>query len=40
MKKGQYRLQSYAEIAFRKPDAERNKFDKEIIKVNERWKYL
>jgi cytochrome c-type biogenesis protein CcsB len=34
--KGQYRLQSYAEIAFRKPDAERNKFDKEIIKVNER----
>ncbi|MDP2068548.1 MAG: cytochrome c biogenesis protein CcsA [Lutibacter sp.] len=34
--KGQYRLQSFAEIAFRKPDAERNKFDKEIIKVNER----
>ncbi len=34
--KRQYRLQSFAEIAFRKPDAERNKFDKEIIKVNER----
>ena len=34
--KGEYKLQSFAEIAFRKPDAERNKFDKEIIKVNER----
>lgn len=34
--KGQYKLQTYAETAFRKPDAERNKFDKEIIKVNER----
>ena len=34
--KGQYRLESFAEIAFRKPDSERNKFDKEIIKVNER----
>ena len=34
--KGQYKLQSFAETAFRKPDAERNKFDKEIIKVNER----
>lgn len=34
--KGQYRLQSFAETAFRKPDAKRNKFDKEIIKVNER----
>ncbi len=31
-----YKLQSFAETAFRKPDAERNKFDKEIIKVNER----
>jgi cytochrome c-type biogenesis protein CcsB len=29
-------LKSFAEAAFRKPDAERNKFDKEIIKVNER----
>jgi len=34
--KGQYKLEASAEIAFRKPDAERNKFDKEIIKVNER----
>ena len=34
--KGQYKLQSFAETAFRKPDAERNKFDKEIIKLNER----
>jgi len=34
--KGEYKLQSFAETAFRKPDAERNKFDKEIIKVNER----
>ena len=33
---GQYILQAFAETAFRKPDAERNKFDKEIIKVNER----
>ncbi|HEY9222166.1 MAG TPA: cytochrome c biogenesis protein CcsA [Lutibacter sp.] len=33
---GQYKLEASAEIAFRKPDAERNKFDKEIIKVNER----
>jgi cytochrome c-type biogenesis protein CcsB len=32
----QYKLISFAETAFRKPDAERNKFDKEIIKVNER----
>jgi len=34
--KGQYKLATFAETAFRKPDAERNKFDKEIIKVNER----
>lgn len=34
--KKEYKLQSFAETAFRKPDAERNKFDKEIIKVNER----
>lgn len=34
--KGDYKLQTFAETAFRKPDAERNKFDKEIIKVNER----
>ena len=34
--KGAYKLQSFAETAFRKPDAERNTFDKEIIKVNER----
>lgn len=33
---GQYLLQSFAEEAFRKPEAERNKFDKEVIKVNER----
>jgi cytochrome c-type biogenesis protein CcsB len=33
---GQYKLQEFAETAFRKPDGERNKFDKEIIKVNER----
>ena len=33
---GAYKLQTFAETAFRKPDAERNKFDKEIIKVNER----
>ncbi len=33
---GSYKLQEYAETAFRKTDAERNKFDKEIIKVNER----
>ena len=34
--KQQYKLASFAEVAFRKPDADRNKFDKEIIKVNER----
>jgi cytochrome c-type biogenesis protein CcsB len=34
--KGQYKLQSFAEVSFRKPDGERNKFDKEIIKINER----
>ena len=34
--KQQYRLISFAETAFRKADAERNKFDKEMIKVNER----
>lgn len=34
--KGAYRLAAFAETAFRKPDAERNKFDKELIKVNER----
>ena len=34
--KQQYKLISSAEKAFRKTDAERNKFDKEIIKVNER----
>ncbi len=36
MSDGAYKLQTFAETAFRKPDAERNKFDKEIIKVNER----
>ncbi|WP_242117200.1 cytochrome c biogenesis protein [Aestuariivivens sediminicola] len=34
--KGTYRLKEYAEKAFRKPDGERNKLDREIIKVNER----
>ena len=34
--KGEYKLRDQAEIAFRKPDAQRNKFDKELIKVNER----
>lgn len=34
--KKQYKLSSFSETAFRKADAERNKFDKEIIKVNER----
>ena len=34
--KGAYKLQSYAEESFRKPDSQRNKFDKEIIKINER----
>jgi len=34
--KGEYKLQSFAEVSFRKPDGERNKFDKEIIKINER----
>lgn len=34
--KQQYKLSSFSETAFRKADAERNKFDKEIIKVNER----
>ncbi|WP_372793241.1 cytochrome c biogenesis protein CcsA [Lutibacter sp.] len=34
--KGQYKLQEFAEVSFRKPDGERNKFDKEIIKINER----
>ncbi|WP_370477774.1 cytochrome c biogenesis protein [Tamlana flava] len=33
---GSYRLKEYAEKAFRKPEGERNKLDKEIIKVNER----
>ncbi len=33
---GQYKLQAFSEEAFRKPEAERNTFDKEIIKVNER----
>ncbi|WP_242132132.1 cytochrome c biogenesis protein [Aestuariivivens marinum] len=34
--KGQYKLATFAETAFRKADAERNKFDKELIKLNER----
>ncbi len=34
--KSQYKLQSYAESAFRKKPVERNNFDKEIIKVDER----
>jgi len=34
--KGQYRLAEYAEIAFRKKQSEQNKFDQEIIKVDER----
>ena len=33
---GQYKLVTFAETAFRKADAERNKFDKELIKLNER----
>ncbi len=32
----QYKLQTFAETAFRKEEAQRNKFDKEIIKINER----
>ncbi len=31
-----YKLQSYAETAFRKLQSEQNKFDKEVIKVDER----
>ena len=34
--KQEYKLIAFAETAFRKTEAERNKFDKEIIKVNER----
>ncbi|HEY5689569.1 MAG TPA: cytochrome c biogenesis protein CcsA [Yeosuana sp.] len=34
--KGEYKLASFAETAFRKADAERNTFDKELIKLNER----
>ena len=34
--KNQYKLASFAETAFRKADGERNKFDKELIKLNER----
>ncbi|WP_242084881.1 cytochrome c biogenesis protein [Aestuariivivens sediminis] len=34
--KGEYKLAEFAETAFRKADAERNKFDKELIKLNER----
>jgi cytochrome c-type biogenesis protein CcsB len=34
--RGEYKLQTFAETASRKPDATRNKFDKEIIKVSER----
>ncbi|MCK5402117.1 MAG: cytochrome c biogenesis protein ResB, partial [Flavobacteriaceae bacterium] len=34
--KGQYKLSTFAETAFRKADAERNKFDRELIKLNER----
>jgi cytochrome c-type biogenesis protein CcsB len=34
--KGEYLLRDYAEKAFRKPEGERNKLDKEIIKINER----
>jgi ABC-type transport system involved in cytochrome c biogenesis permease subunit len=42
--KQQYKLITFAENAFRKTEAERNKFDKEMIKVNERleifmWTY-
>lgn len=33
---GKYKLQKYAEEAFRKKPVERNNFDKEIIKVDER----
>lgn len=33
---GKYKLQKYAEDAFRKKPVERNNFDKEIIKVDER----
>jgi cytochrome c-type biogenesis protein CcsB len=32
----QYKLQGFAETAFRKEEGQRNKFDKEIIKINER----
>lgn len=34
--KNEYKLREFAETAFRKADAERNKFDKELIKINER----
>ena len=34
--KNQYKLASFAETAFRKADGERNKFDKELIRLNER----
>ena len=34
--KGQYKLVTFAETAFRKAEAERNTFDKELIKLNER----
>ncbi|PCH72895.1 MAG: hypothetical protein COB98_11365 [Flavobacteriaceae bacterium] len=34
--KGDYKLRKYAEESFRKPDGKRNKFDKEILKINER----
>ena len=33
---GSYKLGKFAEVAFRKKPAEQNKFDKEIIKLNER----
>ncbi|MCX6291678.1 MAG: cytochrome c biogenesis protein CcsA [Bacteroidetes bacterium] len=35
-KESRYKLQSYSESAFRKKPVERNNFDKEIIKVDER----
>ena len=34
--RNEYKLRSFAETAFRKADAKRNKFDKELIRINER----
>ena len=34
--RNEYKLRQFAETAFRKAEAERNKFDKELIRLNER----